>query len=74
MEVWTIQFFQDRRRVYIISVKETKVTKASVVTGLRSLDECAYDRPGKYKRDDPFSALVFVVFPGMCHSTTACVI
>ena len=74
MEVWTIQFFQDRRRVSIISVKETKVTMASVVTGLRSLDECAYDRPGKYKRDDPFSALVVVVFPGMCHSTTACVI
>lgn len=53
--------------MYIISVKETKVTKASVVTGLRSLDECAYDRSEKYKRGDPFSPLVFVVSPGMCH-------
>ena len=67
MEIWTIQFFQDRSRVYIISVKETKVTKASIVTGLKSLDEYAYDRSEKYKRDDPFSPLVFVVFPGMCH-------
>lgn len=53
--------------MYIISVKETKVTKASVVTGLRSLDACAYDRSEKYKRGDPFSPLVFVVSPGMCH-------
>ena len=67
MEIWTIQFFQDRSRVYIISVKETKVTKASIVTGLKSLDEYAYDRSEKYKRNDPFSPLVFVVFPGMCH-------
>ena len=51
----------------MISVNETKVAKASVVTGLRSLDECAYGRSGKYKRDDLFSPLVSVMFPGMCH-------
>lgn len=36
MEIWATQFFQDRSRVYIISVNKTKVNKASVAIGLRS--------------------------------------
>lgn len=54
MEIWATQFFQDRSRVYIISVNKTKVNKASVAIGLRSWDECACDRSGKYKREDIF--------------------
>ena len=67
MEIWATQFFQDRSRVYIISVNKTKMKKASVAIGLRSWAECVIDRPGKYKREDFFSPLVFVIFPIICH-------